>query len=246
MKVKNLTMSVITALTLLTININSAESGWEAASAGNIPNTIIEGEKFADAVNYYGNGWSNKFGYSEDLAWEQDFKDPDMGGDDNNYIDSVDLALFSGHGSQNSFYLATEMDDPHLSYNDAKWGNNYNLEWIIIDACNVLDNRDGGLINRWATPTVFNGLHYIFGYVTTTLDVDSRGEDFVKYGMRDNLSVRDAWYHATIVSENGTIAASLWAEGANSNTSNDHLWNHGYTSPDPTGSLTFWYSTWGT
>ena len=252
MKIKNIAISVITSATLLITNsYGEAKSGWEAVNdytgsgASNLYNCIKEGQRFENAINSY-NGWSNKFGYKNGLAWERDFKDIEMDGNDHNYIDTIDLALFSGHGSRNGFYFGTKQDDYLLKYNDAKWGNNYNLEWIILDSCLVLNNSDGGMWNRWARPTVFNNLHYILSYSSTTYDVPTRGEYFVKYGMHHNWSVRDSWIKATTLSENGTTAAYLRADGQNSDTYNDHLWGHGYTSDDPSGSLVFYYSTWGT
>jgi hypothetical protein len=254
MKVKKNLLSVIASLALLSVNVNASQSAWEAVEdysavyfLSDLPKTIDEGQKFENAINNYGgSGWSNKFHYTNDSAWEDDFKDPVHGGDDGTYADSVDLILFAGHGSQDGFYFNSLNDDHLLHYSDAKWGNNNNLEWIIIDACEVLNNHDNQIQYRWANGNVFNKLHYILGYSSTTYDKDTRGEDFIKYGMYYDWRVSSSWWKATVISENGTTAAYLYAEGSSSNTANDHLWGHGYTSPDPTGPLTLYYSTWGT
>jgi len=252
MKIKKLSFSAIVSLALLTTSINAVESGWEAVADysalgwPNLPATITEGQKFESAINTYGgSSWSNSFAYTNNSAWEEDFKEPTTG-TDNYYADKVDLVLFAGHGNKDGFYFNSSNDDHLLRYSDAKWGNNNNLEWIIIDACQVLNNNDNGVWSRWGNANVFSRLHYILGYSSNTSDVDTRGEDFVKYGMYYDWKVRSSWWKATVLSENGTTAAYLHAEGGGSNTADDHLWGNGYTSPDPTGSLTVWYSTWGT
>jgi len=253
MRINRKLFSIVASLALLTISVNAVESGWEAVSDysalgwNNLPATIPEGQKFESAINTYGgSNWSNRFGYKDNSAWESDFKDPNFNGSDDNYADKIDLVLFAGHGNKDGFYFNSSNDDHQLRYSDAKWGNNNNLEWIIIDACEVLNNSDGRIGNRWANSNVFSRLHYILGYSSTTSDVDTRGEDFIKYGMNYDWKVSDSWWKATTISENGTTAAYLYAEDSNSNVANDHLWGHGYTSPDPTGSLTIYYSTWGT
>jgi len=250
MRSKKKLLSIVVSLALLTISGNAYQSGWEAVEDysslpgfPNLPATITEGQNFESAINNYGgNNWSNRFGYTNNSAWESDFKDPIFNGYDKYYADKVELILFAGHGDENGFYFNSSNSDHQLTFNDAKWGNT-KLDWIIIDACKVLNWSH---IANWANSTVFNGLHYILGYHSTTTDTNTRGEDFIKYGMYYNWKVSSSWWKATTISENGTTAAYLYAEGGGSNVANDHLWGHGYTSPDPSGSLSFYYSSWGT
>ncbi len=209
----------------------------------NLPATVPECQKFRSAIEKYGGGmWKMVFYWTNDNAWEKDFKKAP--GWDNYYADNVDLLLFAGHGSQNGFYFGTNNDDRILHYNDAEWGNK-DLEWIIIDACEILKNNST-LSSRWANNRVFKGLHYILGYGSVTFDVDTRGRDFIKYAMHYKWSVRRAWWAATILSENGTTAAYLRAENSSSNTYNDHLWGFGYVSPDPINPIYIVRSYWGT
>jgi len=193
-----------------------------------------------------GTTWWTSFGFANNSVWETDFKVEGLGGADYLYADNVDLMLFSGHGSSNGFYFGTWNDDPQLHWTEAQWGDQ-DLEWIIIDACCVLNNADNNVWNRWGWP-VFKGLHYILGYSSTTYDVNTRGRDFIKYATMYGYSVRNAWYWSTVISEDGTTAAYLRADDATipTDTYNDHLWGFGYTSPDPVHPTTLYYSYWTT
>ena len=223
-------------------------AGWEAVgnyngTNANLPKTIPEGQKFQNAINNYSSSWVTDFAWRDNFAWERDFKSSGLGGNDHLYADDVDLLLFAGHGNSSGFYFGVNQSDLQVHYNDAYLGNK-DLEWIIIDACQVLKN-DSSKFNRWGWP-VFGGLHYIFSYSSNTFDVDTRGEDFIKYAMHYGWRVRDAWINATIVSENGTTAAYMRADNSSSDTYNDHLWGFGSVSSDPNGPSTLYYLSWGT
>ncbi len=223
-------------------------AGWEAVedyhgSATNLPATIPEGEKFQDAISDYSATWSTDFRWTDDLAWERDFKDPSNGGTDESWADDVDLMLFAGHGNRNGFRFGVEVDDNRAHYEDAQLGDR-DLEWLIVDACQVLRD-DEEKWQRWGWP-VFQGLHYVLGYSSNTSDVDTRGRDFVKYAMHHRWSVRNAWIRATILSENGSTAAYMRADDGASNTYDDHLWGFGYVSPDPANPTTLYYASWST
>ncbi len=223
-------------------------AGWEAVgeyngTSSNLTQTIPEAQKFQNAISQYSNTWVTDFGYQNNAAWEKDFKDDAIGGTDYIYADDVDLMLFSGHGNQNGFYFGVNQTDLVAHYNESTLGNK-DLEWIIIDACNILQDNSGKW-NRWGWP-VFEGLHYIFSYSSTTYDKDSRGKDFIKYAMGYNWKVRDAWIKSTIISENGTTAAYMRADNGSSNTYDDHLWGFGSVSSDPVNPTVLSYLSWGT
>jgi hypothetical protein len=223
-------------------------AGWESVgnyngTNPNLPKTIPEGQKFQAAINNYSSSGVTDFAWKDNAAWERDFKSSSLGGIDNLYADDVDLVLFSGHGNSSGFYFGVSQDDLQVHYNDAYLGNK-DLEWLIVDACQVLKN-DASKFNRWGFP-VFGGLHYVLGFSSNTFDVDTRGEDFIKYAMSYGWTVRDAWINATIVSENGTTAAYMRADNGNSNTYTDHLWGFGSVSSDPSSPSTLYYLSWGT
>jgi hypothetical protein len=227
-------------------------AGWEAVDqyngiAPNLSQCVNEALLFENEITLRGSGmWSTSFGWANNNAWEEDFKTQELGGTDYLNADDVDLMLFSGHGNTNGFNFGTYNDDPQLHWSEADWGDQ-DLEWIIIDACNVLNFDDWNVFTKWGWP-VFKGLHYIFGYSSTNFDVNTRGRDFIKYATLYGWTLRDAWWAATTLSESGTTAAYLRAEDTTipTDTWNDHLWGFGYVSPDPVNPNMIYYTTWTT
>ncbi len=108
----------------------------------------------------------------------------------------------------------------------------FDLEWIVFDACQVLEFS--GVFDRWGWP-VFRGLHYILGFHTTCLDVGDRGEKFADR-LNNGWSVRDAWIRACQETEgSSTELAYLRADNTSlgTDTFNDHWWGQGSVSADP-------------
>jgi hypothetical protein len=223
-------------------------AAWEAVEEYNgtnpdLPATVTEAQKFQSALASWGHSWVTDFGWADDAAWERDFKDSALGGTDSTWVDDVDLLLFAGHGNQSGIFFGVNQSDLTATWDESTLGDR-DLEWLILDACNVLQDN-ATKWTRWGWP-VFEGLHYIFSYDTITFDVDTRGEDFVKYAGRYDWRVRDAWIRATVLSENGTRAAYMRADDASSNTYEDHLWGHGSVSSDPDDPTTLYYLSWST
>jgi hypothetical protein len=77
-----------------------------------------------------------------------------------------------------------------------------------------------------------------------TWDVDSRGEDFLKYAMRDKLPVKEAWIRAT--RETGAMSQTKAAYLRAGNTENDHLYGFGTVSTPSMNRSTFSHVTWQT
>jgi len=79
-------------------------------------------------------GWTKRFDYGNDLAWESDFEKSAVGGKDYLFIDTVDFAWFGGHGDSVEFAFSTNRDGdgvyPYVVYYpEACWGD-LDLEWI--------------------------------------------------------------------------------------------------------------------
>lgn len=147
-------------------------------------------------------GWTKKFFYKNDAAWESDFEKSGVGGQDYIYIDTCDFVYFDGHGWPDSFFFGTNHDADgvypyQVHYSEVNWGD-LDLEWIVIDACNVLQYEPTGFLkvtSRWGFP-VFKGLHAILGFDTITLDVETTGMYFVYY-LVEPKTIGDAWVAAT-------------------------------------------------
>ncbi len=158
-------------------------AGWEAVGDYNgtnpdLPKTIPEGVKFQQALADHAPSWKRDFAWTDNNAWERDFKSQAIGGSDHRWADDVDLMLFAGHGNRNGVFFGVNQDDLAIRFDESRLGDK-DLEWMIFDACQVLKD-DAGKWHRWGWP-VFKGLHYIFSFDTNTFDKDTRGRDIVKY-----------------------------------------------------------------
>lgn len=201
-----------------------------------LSNTRIQAEGFYNTLN-----GTRVFEWGDDLAWDQDFEQAGRGsppaGTDEKWADNVDFVFFSGHGSAPGFLFGVEKDDAIAKPTEIQWGNRQ-LEWIALDACDVLNHKD--VFKNWGWP-VFAGLHYILGFDTTTSDEAERGRLFAMY-LNHGWSVRDAWIRACQdTEESDTRWAYLRADNATSDTFNDHWWGKGFVSSDPTNPTTLYY-----
>lgn len=161
-----------------------------------------------DALGLYnvlgGGGWYRNFAYSNSLAWEKDWKASWRGGTEHVYVDTVDLAYFSGHGGRgwDSYYGrylvgpvfghgGRDHDDPYLVPGDAyrAYGDG-DLEWVAFSACQVLNDTSRPY---WAN--AMNGLHLLLGFKTTMRDVD-QGTHF-GLRIRWGWTIPQAWFGAT-------------------------------------------------
>ncbi|HIC89768.1 MAG TPA: hypothetical protein EYP04_10265, partial [Anaerolineae bacterium] len=161
-----------------------------------------------DALGLYNSlgsaGWVKRFAYGNYWAWEEDFKRWSRGGTEWRYVDTVDLAYFSGHGGRawdwafwrtlNALVFGVggrNHDDPYLVPGDAyhAWGDD-DMEWMGFSACELLSDRSR---SYWAS--AMNRLHLILGYETKTYDVVF-GPRFARY-VRWGWTLPQAWFRAS-------------------------------------------------
>lgn len=152
--------------------------------------------------------WEGNFNRGNADAWEEHFKRISMGGTDNEWIDSVDIAYFAGHGSGEGhhpdgtpmttgvgrgggFTFGVDAHDDWVlaaeppATREPRWGDE-DLEWIVLDVCSALTltGDPGDLYNlgqRWANSDVMRGLHAIMGFATVAHDSSTRGRYFAEY-----------------------------------------------------------------
>jgi hypothetical protein len=185
-----------------------------------------------------------QFEYGDDMAWDSDFEASGAGippsGSDTIFADAVDIVFFSGHGSSSGMFFGNAShDDGTAGSGEMRLGNS-NLEWIAMDACEVLAWDSGKVWNRWGWP-VFRGLHLMLGFHTTCTDVKDRGEKFADR-LNNGWTVRDAWIRACIETEGSDVSwAYLRADAAGTDTFNDHWWGKGTTSADPSTPTSLFY-----
>jgi Family of unknown function (DUF6345) len=174
-----------------------------------------------------------RFDFGDDLAWDQDFEQSGTGsptaGSDQVFVDDVDIVFFSGHGSAaGGLFGRADRDDGRSRATDMRLGDQQ-CEWIIFDACQVLE--DTNVFSRCGP--VFTGLHYILGFHTICQDVGDRGRIFAER-LNAGTRVRDAWIQACTETEGSDRQwAYMRADATGTDTFNDHWWGKGFTSPDP-------------
>jgi hypothetical protein len=202
-------------------------------------------------------GWTSRFHWTDWNAWETDFKNESLGGSEDTYVDSVDIAMVCTHGSGthdtfwdqdlSSVYFGSSHTDQHLSPGDAYMGyGDKDLEWLAFDSCSVLS--DGGpapYYNRGYWAATMNGLHLLLGF-KNTMYVWAPGDGllwgFYMKGFSWFLppsTVTQAWFQAVdYVQPKVTCARVLANDPSNFN---DYLHGKGYVSPDPPTDGYYWY-----
>jgi hypothetical protein len=141
-------------------------------------------------------GHTARFNWGNSNAWERDFRDPSFGGDDSNWVDAVDIAHFSSHGSTttgNVFRGAfgVEQDNCRWTSDRARFGNT-DLEYLCIDACNSLElTRD--IIAVWQNS--FDRLRMVLGFTDLVSDSWWTGGRGFAFGRRagGGERLREAW-----------------------------------------------------
>ena len=156
------------------------------------------------------NPWMNKrYYWTNNNAWEEDYKRHDLGGNNNNYVDAVDLAFYVGHGSPSSFTFSNAAhDDDRITPNDCQyaWGDNDN-EWVALTSCQVLADSN---LSAWRNCQ--NGQHLTLGFVTNASAYNShtstQAYHFGRY-LSWGFNVPQAWYAACDVAQRGRITRTI-------------------------------------
>ncbi len=137
------------------------------------------------------------FNWGNANAWEQDFRDVSFGGDDRNWADNVDFVHFSSHGSTGSDnifrgWFGSQVGACTWRSNQARYGDNWNLEYLCIDACNSLE-LSRNVIAVWQN--TFQGLHQIFAFTDLVSDSWWTGGRGYNFGRRagNNDVLSNAW-----------------------------------------------------
>jgi hypothetical protein len=180
--------------------------------------------------NLMSHGWTRKYFFGNEGAWEEDFAKASVGGTDYLYADAVDLVAFSGHGCTDGFEFSVDHDYQFMVALRASWGDG-DLEWIFLDSCSS-NNNEG--YYYWFT-NAFNGLHLLCGWNGDCADFDNCNHV-------DDMLIDDGWWDVAY-----TVRTS-WLEGAHyhqpwnstavtgetSACGNDYIWKQGSVVADPT------------
>jgi hypothetical protein len=193
-----------------------------------------------------------QFTWLDANAWEDDWKEPSLGGHDSDWVDDVDMAYWQGHGWPFGFSFSgcSSIDDASLVNTDARWGNR-DAEWMSLFTCLVLAEEDGGQRwwQRWGP--AFQGLHQINSFHTVSYHSSQHGGIYANYLVRtpflwwnQPLKVREAWAQAAIDDQPADVVwASMGPIGAGGLVNyDDYFWGKGPVGPDvlPSQITGFW------
>ena len=183
--------------------------------------------------------YQGRFNWGDFGAWACDFMDSDVVscGDDQDWIDRVDIAYHADHGNAGIFGFGVEMDRCVVSANECRWGDDNDLEWIVLDDCSCL--RQGHYGIWWQT---FQRLHMIVSFDTNASDACSRGQLFAEK-LVAGWSVKQAWWYAA----EQTQGSSCWAAIAgacdgNRDIYNEGVWKFGTVERDPVPLAWWWWT----
>ncbi len=160
------------------------------------------------------NGWFvRRYSFAESSAWEEDFKRSALGGTEQNYIDTVDLQFYVGHGAPGRFTFAdTTHDDGTLQAPgdcNTAWGNDDN-EWLALTSCQVLADAGIGPMAQ-----CMNRQHLILGFVTNASayfnKTDTQAYHFGRY-LRNGYNMTQAWFAACDVAQRNRTARVIAEE----------------------------------
>ncbi|MFI7546832.1 DUF6345 domain-containing protein [Actinoplanes sp. NPDC049599] len=213
-----------------------------------IEQTINEWQCAQDSANGFRNVMANhgigtQFDWRGASAWERDFKDPSLGGQDSSYVDDVDATWYTGHGWSGGFTFKGNNSDTQITPADARWGNR-DLEWLQLESCQVLRDTNGShdYFGRWRQ--AYAGLHILNGFDTNAYCVGGgTGATFAGYlfpkkflwwELRPAYRVQSAWAAMAIDREpTGVKYRSMGLIRADGTTNiGDHFWGQGSTGPD--------------
>ena len=178
-----------------------------------------------NAIGFYNRlgdaGWIQRFNKGDDDADEEHFE---YDGLDYMYIDGVDIAFYSGHGTNTKLTLSTVWKKVYFQ-DEIMWGDS-DLEWIALHSCNSTEIPE----NFKGSPYGLSGVHLICGFVTESFDVPDDGENFAQ-NLLDGETVKEAWFDA--VDESHGAGTTLRVIGENEDCEDDHIWGQGSVIDDP-------------
>lgn len=174
------------------------------------------------------NGYTKKFNYGDDAASMDHWYPPSWFGHDNDYIDGVDIAYYSGHGSSDRIILGPIIPTQWIYYQNCIWGDN-DIEWLFLSGC----NSTADISKFQGSNKCLRGIHVICGAVTSIGESDRtaiQGTICANLLFNGN-TVKDSWFGALDTSHGA--GTTLRVIGENLECMDDHMWGTGNTFVDP-------------
>lgn len=244
-----------------TLAARSASRPWEAGTSwigqsGGLPGSQANAQGFVD--EWAAAGWHIDFNWGDANAWESDWRR-----NDDDWVDNADFVFYTGHANMNGWVLSNP-DDGFLSFTEVGtspqvpgdlWGQS-DLEWAVIAACGPLQDSilaagGGDVLDRW--DGAFDGMHILMGYGAITYDNSDEGRTLSRYA-KGGSTLIDSWFRTAKEIQPSTNGAAppdgpdvyvgaMWVGKAGVDPVNDHAWDFGSVSVDPT-SPTFQAAMW--
>ena len=226
--------------------------GLDRLSSVGIEQTVDQWQCAQDSANGFNstmssNGAAVAFDWRGYNAWEDDFEDPAFGGDDESWVDNVDMAWYTGHGGPGGFTFKGNNDTTSITPSEISWGD-HRVDWVDLESCKVLADTSGtnDYFGRWG-PTM-DGLHILNGFATNAYCINGgTGGDFANYlfpynflwwTLRPAFPVQQAWAAMAVDKEpSGVTYRSMGplyfdSKGNTISDINDHWWGQGSVGPD--------------
>jgi hypothetical protein len=168
----------------------------------------------------------------------------------NSYVDEMDFAYYSGHGSAYSIGMGpgAGVSSVNLANNSsASWGDR-DLEFIVFQSCSVIpsaaDRSDWA--DAWVPDGIFQGLHQAIGYRTLSYSGNGISNNFGER-ISDGDAVWQAWFAAVDDERSwwkGQDYPGLASAVMHPSTQNDTHFSFAADPPAGHYSLTNWYQHW--
>jgi hypothetical protein len=241
----------------------TATRPWEAGTSwigqsGGLAGSHDNAKGFVD--EWAAAGWHIDFNWGDANAWESDWRR-----NDDTWVDNADFVFYTGHANMNGWVLSSP-DDGWLDFSEVGagpatpgdlWGQS-DLEWVVVAACgplqdDVISAGGGDVLARW--DGAFDGLHTLLGYGAITNDNTDEGRKLAQY-CKGGSTVIDSWFRCAREIQPSTNGASapdgptvwvgaMWVGKPGVDPVNDHAWDYGSVSADPT-SPTWLAAMWTT
>lgn len=241
----------------------TATRPWEAGTSwigesGGLGGSQANAQGFID--EWAAAGWHIDFNWGDANAWESDWRR-----NDDTWVDNADFVFYTGHANMDGWVLSNP-DDGFLSFTEVGaapatpgdlWGQN-DLEWATIAACGPLQDDllaagGGDVLARW--DGAFDGMHILMGYGAVTYDNTDEGRKLAQHA-KSGSTLIDSWFRTAKEVQpatNGFAApdgptiwvGAMWVGKEGVDPLNDHAWDFGSVSADPT-SPTWYAAMWTT
>ncbi|MDD2252375.1 MAG: DUF6345 domain-containing protein [Dehalococcoidales bacterium] len=164
----------------------------------------------------------------------------------NSRADSHDIFWFDGHGGAGHILLANL---EKVEYDEVSWGD-YDLEWIMLHACETLADDDTGTKSTGKFAQALNGARLICGSVTSLISHPTDSYYVAGYMIDDDGGGADVAYTVLlswflgldIHYDDGTVLRVI---GEDNYCSLDYLWGQGgpYGNTQIDSSFSYWTYT---